>query len=139
MQNIPVRTEIGKRIREIFIPGTGYDWLMSCDYSQVELRVLAHMAQDKLLLESFLNGQDVHARTAAEVFGVPLEQVDSMMRTRAKAVNFGILYGISSFGLSEDLGIDIASAKNFIEGYLNTYPEIKQYMNEVIQKAYQDG
>ena len=139
LQNIPVRTEIGKRIREIFIPGTGYDWLMSCDYSQVELRVLAHMAQDKLLLESFLNGQDVHARTAAEVFGVPLEQVDSMMRTRAKAVNFGIVYGISDFGLAKQLDISRGEAAEYIKNYFARYTGVKKYMDDTVNHAREQG
>ena len=139
LQNIPVRTEIGRRIREIFIPGTGYDWLMSCDYSQVELRVLAHMAQDKLLLESFLNGQDVHARTAAEVFGVPLEQVDSMMRTRAKAVNFGIVYGISDFGLAKQLDISRGEAAEYIKNYFARYTGVKKYMDDTVNHAREQG
>lgn len=139
LQNIPVRTEIGKRIREIFIPGEGYDWLMACDYSQVELRVLAHMAQDKLLLESFLHGQDVHARTAAEVFGVPLAEVDSMMRTRAKAVNFGIVYGISDFGLAKQLDISRGEAADYIKSYFARYTGVKQYMDDTVKHARQQG
>ncbi len=139
LQNIPVRTELGKRIREIFIPGEGYDWLMSCDYSQVELRVLAHMAQDKLLLESFLHGQDVHARTAAEVFGVPLEQVDSMMRTRAKAVNFGIVYGISDFGLAKQLDIGRNEAGEYIKNYFSRYIGVKKYMDDTVKNAREQG
>lgn len=139
LQNIPVRTEIGKRIREIFVPGDGYDWLMACDYSQVELRVLAHMAQDELLLESFLHGQDVHARTAAEVFGVPLEQVDSMMRTRAKAVNFGIVYGISDFGLAKQLDISRNEASEYIKNYFARYTGVKKYMDDTIKHAREQG
>lgn len=139
LQNIPVRTEIGKRIREIFIPGEGYDWLMACDYSQVELRVLAHMAQDKLLLESFLHGQDVHARTAAEVFGVPLAEVDSMMRTRAKAVNFGIVYGISDFGLAKQLDISRGEAADYIKNYFARYTGVKQYMDDTVKHAREQG
>lgn len=139
LQNIPVRTEIGKRIREIFIPGEGYDWLMACDYSQVELRVLAHTAQDKLLLESFLHGQDVHARTAAEVFGVPLAEVDSMMRTRAKAVNFGIVYGISDFGLAKQLDISRGEAADYIKSYFARYTGVKQYMDDTVKHARQQG
>lgn len=139
LQNIPVRTEIGKRIREIFVPGAGYDWLMSCDYSQVELRVLAHMAQDKLLLESFLHGQDVHARTAAEVFGVPLEQVDAVMRTRAKAVNFGIVYGISDFGLAKQLDISRGMAAEYIKNYFARYTGVKEYMDAMISQARERG
>ena len=105
LQNIPTRTEEGKQIRRIFVPGAGYDCLMSCDYSQVELRILACIAQDELLLESFRHGLAVHALTAAEVFGVPLDEVTSQMRSRAKAVNFGIVYGISDFGLANQLQV----------------------------------
>ena len=112
---------------------------MSCDYSQVELRVLAHMAQDKLLLESFLNGQDVHARTAAEVFGVPLEQVDSMMRTRAKAVNFGIVYGISDFGLAKQLDISRGEAAEYIKNYFARYTGVKKYMDDTVNHAREQG
>lgn len=139
LQNIPVRTDIGKRIREIFIPGDGYDWLMSCDYSQVELRVLAHIAQDELLLESFNKGQDVHARTAAEVFGVAIEDVDSTMRTRAKAVNFGIVYGISDFGLAKQLEVGRNVAGEYIKNYLDRYTGVKNYMDKTILEARENG
>ena len=135
LQNIPTRTELGKKIREIFVPGEGYDYLLSCDYSQVELRVLAHIAQDKLLLESFLHGQDVHARTAAEVFGVPLNEVTGTMRTRAKAVNFGIVYGISDFGLAKQLDISRKEAGRYIENYLGRYTGVKKYMDDMVASA----
>ena len=138
LQNIPIRTEEGRLIRKAFIPEENA-CILSSDYSQIELRIFASLANVDNLIRAFEEGKDIHAKTASDIFGVPLEEVTKDMRRTAKAVNFGILYGISSFGLSEDLGIDIASAKNFIDGYLNTYPEIKQYMNEVIQKAYQDG
>jgi DNA polymerase-1 len=104
LQNIPTRTEVGKRMREMFVPSDGYDLLLSCDYSQVELRVMASIAQDHLLIDSFNKGQDVHARTASEVFGVPLEEVTPHMRSRAKTVNFGIVYGISDYGLGSAAG-----------------------------------
>ena len=138
LQNIPIRTEEGRLIRKAFIPEKNA-CILSSDYSQIELRIFASLANVDNLIRAFEEGKDIHAKTASDIFGVPLEEVTKDMRRTAKAVNFGILYGISSFGLSEDLGIDIASAKSFIDGYLNTYPEIKQYMNEVIQKAYQDG
>lgn len=139
LQNIPTRTELGKKIREIFVPGEGYDYLLSCDYSQVELRVLAHIAQDKLLLESFLHGQDVHARTAAEVFGVPLDEVTGTMRTRAKAVNFGIVYGISDFGLAKQLDINRGEAGRYIENYLGRYTGVKKYMDDMVASAKKQG
>lgn len=139
LQNIPTRTELGKKIREIFIPGEGYDYLLSCDYSQVELRVLAHIAQDKLLLESFLHGQDVHARTAAEVFGVPLDEVTGTMRTRAKAVNFGIVYGISDFGLAKQLDISRKEAGKYIDSYFKRYTGVKKYMEDMVAQARRDG
>ena len=139
LQNIPTRTELGKKIREIFVPGEGYDYLLSCDYSQVELRVLAHIAQDKLLLESFLHGQDVHARTAAEVFGVPLDEVTGTMRTRAKAVNFGIVYGISDFGLAKQLDINRGEAGRYIENYLGRYTGVKKYMDYMVASAKKQG
>ena len=115
LQNIPTRTETGRGIRALFVPGEGYDWLMSCDYSQIELRILAHVAQDPLMLESFRENQDVHARTASEVFGMPLDQVSPEMRRRAKAVNFGIVYGISDFGLAVQLGCSRQEAGEFIK------------------------
>lgn len=139
LQNIPTRTELGKKIREIFVPGEGYDYLLSCDYSQVELRVLAHIAQDELLLESFLHGQDVHARTAAEVFGVPLNEVTGTMRTRAKAVNFGIVYGISDFGLAKQLDINRGEAGRYIENYLGRYTGVKKYMDDMVASAKKQG
>ncbi len=139
LQNIPTRTEIGKKIRKIFVPGAGYDYLMSCDYSQVELRVLAHIAQDELLLESFMHGQDVHARTAAEVFGVPLDEVTGTMRTRAKAVNFGIVYGISDFGLARQLDITRKEAGQYIENYFKRYTGVKKYMEGMMETARREG
>lgn len=139
LQNIPARTEEGKAIRSLFVPGEGYDCLMSCDYSQIELRVLAHISQDSLLLESFRENQDVHARTASEVFGVPLELVSSEMRTRAKAVNFGIVYGISDFGLSVQLGCSRKEAAGFIKSYFERYTGVKEYMASTISQAKKDG
>lgn len=139
LQNIPTRTEEGRQIREIFVPGEGYDYLMSCDYSQVELRILACIAQDNLLLESFRHGQDVHARTAAEVFGLPLEDVTGQMRTRAKAVNFGIVYGISDFGLAKQLGITRKEAAGYISSYFARYTGVKEYMDNIVQTARTQG
>lgn len=139
LQNIPVRTEIGKRIREMFVPGAGFDWLLSCDYSQVELRILAHIAQDELLLDSFIKEQDVHARTAAEVFGLPLSEVTPELRTKAKAVNFGIVYGISDYGLGRQLGISRNEAAEYIENYFKRYTGVKRYMEDIVRQAREKG
>ena len=138
LQNIPIRTEEGRLIRKAFIPEDN-SCILSSDYSQIELRLFASFANAENLIEAFINGADIHAKTASDIFGIPIEAVDKDMRRTAKAVNFGILYGISSFGLSEDLGIDIASAKGFIDSYLETYPRIKQYMQEVIEDAKEKG
>ena len=139
LQNIPTRTEEGKQIRRIFVPGAGYDYLMSCDYSQVELRILACIAQDELLLDAFRHGQDIHARTAAEVFGVPLAEVTHEMRSRAKAVNFGIAYGISDFGLAKQLDVGRKEAAGYIESYFARYTGVKKYMEDIVAKAREQG
>ncbi len=139
LQNIPTRTEEGRQIRRIFVPGEGFDWLMSCDYSQVELRILACIARDELLLEAFRHGQDVHARTASEVFGVPLDAVTHEMRSRAKAVNFGIVYGISDFGLAKQLDVGRKEAAGYIESYFARYTGVKKYMEDIVAKAREQG
>ena len=139
LQNIPTRTETGREIRALFIPGKGYDWLLSCDYSQIELRILAHVSQDSLMLESFRENQDVHARTASEVFGVPLDLVSHEMRGRAKAVNFGIVYGISDFGLAVQLGCSRKEAGEFIDNYLSRYKGVKEYMERMKTLARSQG
>lgn len=139
LQNIPTRTEEGRQIRRIFVPGAGFDYLMSCDYSQVELRILACIAQDELLLDAFRQGQDIHARTAAEVFGVPLAEVTHEMRSRAKAVNFGIVYGISDFGLAKQLNVTRAEAAGYIESYFARYTGVKKYMEDIVAKAREQG
>lgn len=139
LQNIPTRTEEGKQIRAIFVPGEGYDYLMSCDYSQVELRILACIAKDELLLESFRHGQDVHARTAAEVFGVSMDEVVGELRTRAKAVNFGIVYGISDFGLAKQLNVTRGEAAGYIKSYFERYTGVKKYMEDIVAQAREQG
>ena len=139
LQNIPTRTEEGKQIRRIFVPGAGYDYLMSCDYSQVELRILACIAHDELLLDALRHGQDIHARTAAEVFGVPLAEVTHEMRSRAKAVNFGIVYGISDFGLAKQLDVGRKEAAGYIESYFARYTGVKKYMEDIVAKAREQG
>ena len=138
LQNIPIRTELGKLIRKAFVPSSG-NVLLSSDYSQIELRVFAHMSGATNLIEAFVSGADIHSKTASDIFGIPMDKVTKDMRRSAKAVNFGILYGISSFGLSEDLGIDFGSAKKFMDDYLKTYPGIKEYRQTLIDSAYRDG
>lgn len=138
LQNIPIRQDYGKWIRKAFIPEED-SVLLSSDYSQIELRIFAHMANAKNLIEAFIHGKDIHTKTASDIFGVSEDKVTKDMRYQAKAVNFGILYGISSFGLGEDLNVDYATAKGFIDNYLATYPEIKEYMDAVIKAAYEKG
>jgi len=138
LQNIPIRLEEGKLIRKAFIPEDGCV-LLSSDYSQVELRIFASLSNCDNLINAFLHGDDVHKKTASDIFNVPLEEVTSDMRRCAKAVNFGILYGISSFGLAEDLKIEVSTAKDFIDTYFNVYPGLKEYMNSLIRNAYQFG
>ena len=125
-------------IRKAFIPDDD-SIILSSDYSQVELRIFSSLSDASNLIEAFKNNQDIHAKTASDIFHVPIEDVTKDMRRTAKAVNFGILYGISSFGLSEDLGIDIKTAKDFIDNYLETYPGIKEYMDKEKQDAYKNG
>ena len=138
LQNIPARAEYSRLIRKAFLPDQD-SVLLSSDYSQVELRIFAHMSHATNLIQAFIDNQDIHAKTASDIFHVPMEEVTKDMRRNAKAVNFGILYGISSFGLSEDLGIDITTAKKFIDNYLATYPGIQDYMKEQIALAYKNG
>lgn len=139
LQNIPVRTEKGREIRALFYPGKDYDTLVSADYSQIELRILAHLSGDKALIQAFKDGKDIHRFTAAEVLGKAQEDVTSEERSHAKAVNFGIIYGISDFGLSRDLGITRAEAKNYIELYFSRYPKVKEYMDRMVQEAHETG
>ena len=138
LQNIPIRSDYSKLVRKAFIPEED-SLLMSSDYSQIELRVFAHMANATNLQEAFIEDKDIHSKTASDIFKVPINEVDKKMRRIAKTVNFGILYGISSFGLSEDLKIDVASAKEFLLNYLNTYPGIKEYMEQEKSEAYKNG
>ena len=138
LQNIPIRTEEGKLIRKAFLPEKD-SVLLSSDYSQIELRMFASFANAENLIEAFKEGKDIHAQTASDIFKVPIDQVDKNMRRNAKAVNFGILYGISGFGLAEDLGIDFKSANKFIDSYLDTYPGIRKYREDVIKDAEAKG
>lgn len=139
LQNIPVRTEEGKKIRSLFVPGEGYDSFISSDYSQVELRVLAHMSEDEGLIRAFFNKEDIHRRTAAEVMGIPFEDVTPEQRSHAKAVNFGIIYGISDFGLARQLGITRTAAADYIKAYFERYPSIHAFMNRMIEDARKTG
>ncbi|MBQ1808375.1 MAG: DNA polymerase I, partial [Selenomonas sp.] len=139
LQNIPVRTEEGRTIRALFEPGEGYDYLLSADYSQIELRILAHMSADERFIDAFVQNQDIHARTAAEVFNVPLNEVDSTLRRHAKAVNFGIVYGISDFGLAKDLHIEKKEAKRYIDNYFARYTGVKAFLDKTVEQAHQDG
>ncbi len=135
LQNIPIKTEEGKRIRKAFIPSKSEYVLVAADYSQIELRVLAHMSQDPVLMDSFKNNEDIHRRTASEVFGVPMESVTKDMRRNAKAVNFGIIYGQTEFGLSKELGISRAQAKEYINSYFERYSGVKQWIDNTVQET----
>jgi len=139
LQNIPIRLEEGRKIRQAFVPSKEGWILFSADYSQIELRVLAHMSEDKNLVEAFREGMDVHTRTAMDVFHVSADQVDSNMRRAAKAVNFGIVYGISDYGLSQNLDITRKEAATFIEKYFASFPGVKQYMDDIVQDAKFNG
>ncbi len=140
LQNIPVRTEEGNKIRKAFIPGDRKNALiMSADYSQIELRLLAHVSGDEHLIEAFKSGEDVHKITASKVFDVPLEKVTKEMRYKAKAVNFGIVYGQSKYGLAKALNIEVTDAENFINRYFATYPKVKKYMEEMVKKVGEQG
>ncbi len=138
LQNIPVRKNEGREIRKMFIPSSG-NVLVTADYSQIELRLLAHFSEEPKLIDAYRNGCDIHALTASKIFNVPLELVTPEMRTSAKAVNFGIIYGISGFGLSKNAGVTRYQAKNFIEQYFITYPKVKEYMDENVQLAKKQG
>jgi DNA polymerase I len=134
LQNIPIRTEEGLEIRKAFVPQPGWT-LLSADYSQIELRILAHYADDPLFIESFRRGEDIHTRTASEVFQTPPEEVTAELRRQAKAINFGIVYGMSAFGLSRELGISPKMAQIYIDYYFERYSGIKTYMEQTIAKA----
>ncbi len=138
LQNIPVRLPLGRQVRAVFIPSLARE-LLAADYSQIELRMLAHLSGDKNLIEAFLEGEDIHRRTAAEIFGLPIEAVDSVWRNRAKAVNFGIVYGISDFGLARDTGVSRNEAKEYIAKYFSRYPGLKQYFDGIIEEARKTG
>ena len=134
LQNIPIRDELGKEMRKVFSVEDGY-YFLSADYSQVELRIMAHLAQDENMIEAFKSGKDIHQATAARIFNLPLDEVDADMRRKAKTANFGIIYGISTFGLAERMNVSRTEAKNIIEEYFQKYAAIKQYMDKAIADA----
>ena len=138
LQNIPVKLEMGRRLRKVFIADEGSQFI-DADYSQIELRVLAHISKDENLIDAFLKDQDVHTRTASEIFDIPMEEVTPQMRSSAKAVNFGIVYGISDFGLSENLKITRYEARKYIDSYLEKYPQVKSYMQDIVNDAKEKG
>ena len=138
LQNIPVRTDLGKEIRRAFLPREGWV-LLDADYSQIELRLMAHFSGDATLQEAFRNGEDIHARTASGIFDVPLEEVTPTLRSRAKAVNFGIIYGISGFGLARNTGVTQAEARSFINQYFARYPGVRRFMDEAAEQGAQNG
>jgi DNA polymerase-1 len=138
LQNIPVRTELGRELRKVFVPEDGF-LFTDADYSQIELRVLASLSGDEALIESYRSGEDIHKITASKVFGVPLEEVTDTLRRNAKAVNFGIVYGISSFGLGENIGISRKEAGEYIKKYFETFPGLKKYLDGLVESAKDKG
>ena len=139
LQNIPVKMEIGRQVRKAFVPSSDDFIIMAADYSQIELRILAHISNDENLIYAFNHNQDIHTKTASEVFNVSMDEVTSLQRSNAKAVNFGIVYGLSDFGLSKDLKITRKEAKTYIDNYFNRYEGVKTYLEEIIKKAKEDG
>ena len=138
LQNIPIRMELGRQIRKVFIPREGCV-LVDADYSQIELRVLAHMSGDANLIHAYRGAQDIHRLTASQVFHIPFDEVTDLQRRNAKAVNFGIVYGISSFGLSQDLSISRKEAQEYIQKYFETYPKIKEFLDSCVEEAKEKG
>ena len=140
LQNIPIRTEQGRQIRRAFVPSDSDHLLLSADYSQVELRLMAHLSGDEALIEAFRHGEDIHRATAARLFGIPLAEVTPEHRRKAKTANFGIIYGISAFGLKQRMGnITMEEAKRIIDGYFTAYPKVKEYMERVVAQARETG
>ena len=139
LQNIPIRHELGREIRKVFIPMEESDILVSCDYSQIELRVLAHIADDENMIDAFKHHSDIHTKTASEVFKVPIDEVTPLMRSRAKAVNFGIVYGIGAFSLAQDLKITKKEAEEYMNIYFERYPKIKKYLENIVRDAEETG
>ena len=138
LQNIPIKLELGKKLRKVFTAKEGYV-LLDADYSQIELRVLAHICEDENMIKAFLNDEDIHAMAASQVLKIPIDEVTKEQRSSAKAVNFGIVYGISDFGLASNLGITRKEAKQYIESYLNEYSGVKKFMEDIVEKAKEQG
>lgn len=138
VQNIPIRTKLGSEMRRFFVAREGYT-LVDADYSQIELRILAHIANDKNMISAFENGDDIHSMTASQVFNCPIDELTTLLRSRAKAINFGIVYGIGPFSLSQDINVSVAEAKAYIEAYLKTYSGVSEYMHKIVEKANEDG
>lgn len=139
LQNIPIKLEMGRKIRKVFIPSDENYQLLDADYSQIELRVLAHITDDENMINSFLSNEDIHTSTASKVFGIPKDEVTSTMRSRAKAVNFGIVYGIGDFSLAKDLKISRKEARIYIDSYLDRYPNVKKYMHDIVEEGSEKG
>ena len=133
LQNIPIKLEMGRKIRKVFVPSSEDYILVDADYSQIELRVLAHISGDENFINAFRNNEDIHTSTAAKVFGITVNEVTPMMRSKAKAINFGIIYGIGEFSLAKDLGVSRKQAKMYIDGYLDKYPGIRKYMKDIVE------
>ena len=138
MQNIPIRTELGSQMRKFFVAKPGCV-LLDADYSQIELRILAHISNDSRMIAAFREGADIHTATASQVFGVPAEVLPAELRRRAKAINFGIVYGIGAYSLSQDINVSVAEAKEYIENYLHTYSGVRQYMNDIVESSAKSG
>jgi DNA polymerase-1 len=138
LQNIPIRTPEGKRIRQAFIAPEGWE-IIAADYSQIELRVLAHLSQDRSLIDAFASGEDIHTRTASDIFGVFPEMVNAEMRRHAKVINFGVLYGMSAFGLAKELNVNQKLAQAYIDGYFDKYRGVRRYLDGILENARKDG
>jgi len=139
LQNIPIRTEEGRRIREAFVVGEGYDSVMTADYSQIEMRIMAHLSEDALLIEAFKSGRDFHAVTAARVFEVDADAVTPQMRAKIKAMNYGLAYGLSAYGLSNQLGIDTGEARGLMDEYFETFGGVRDYLAGIVDEARKCG
>ncbi|MGO1399557.1 MAG: DNA polymerase, partial [Brevibacterium yomogidense] len=139
LQNIPVRTEAGRRIREVFVPGAGADALLTADYSQIEMRIMAHLSGDPSLISAFLAGEDLHAFVGAQVFGVETADVTAEMRAKVKAMSYGLVYGLSAYGLAQQLGIGVDEARGLMDGYFSRFGAVRDYLSTVVEEARKRG